>query len=67
MIRNYLTVSELGKYIFMSESYIYKKVESNHIPYRKIGRRVLFVQEEIDQWVDNGYTIQFSIPELPTF
>ncbi len=67
MIRNYLSVSELKKYIFMSESYIYKKVESNEIPHRKVGRRVLFVQEEIDQWVDNGYTNPVLIPELPNF
>jgi len=67
MIRNYLSVSELRKYIFMSESYIYKKVESNEIPHRKVGRRVLFVQEEIDRWVDNGYTNPVLIPELPNF
>jgi len=67
MIRNYLSVSELKKYIFVSESYIYKKVENNEIPHRKIGRRVLFVQEEIDQWIDNGYANPVLIPELPNF
>ncbi|MFZ4412913.1 MAG: excisionase family DNA-binding protein [Bacteroidales bacterium] len=67
MIRNYLSVSELRKYIFMSESYIYKKVECNQIPHRKVGRRVLFIQEEIDRWVDNGYTNPVLIPELPNF
>ena len=67
MIRNYLSVSELRKYILMSESYIYKKVESNEIPHRRVGRRVLFVQEEIDRWVDNGYKNPVLIPELPNF
>lgn len=64
MDRQYLNVPDLCKYIYMSESSVYKMVMKKTIPFRKVGSRVLFVKEEIDQWIDNGYVINLDLPAL---
>lgn len=62
MNRKYLNVKDLCKYIYRSESSVRKMVMRKEIPFRKVGSRVLFVEEEIDQWVDNGYIIKIELP-----
>ena len=64
MDRKYLNVSDLCKYIYRSESSVRKMVMNKVIPFRKVGNRVLFIKEEIDQWVDNGYFANLALPEL---
>lgn len=37
----------------MSKSRLYKLTSSNSIPYSKVGNKLLFCKEDLDQWLNN--------------
>jgi excisionase family DNA binding protein len=47
-----LTVKELSQWINLKPKTIYDWVETDRIPYRKLGSRVLFCLDEIEQWLN---------------
>jgi excisionase family DNA binding protein len=61
----FLDVNGLADYIHMSESYVYKMVSKQSIPYIKLGTRTLFERNEIDNWVINGGKMEENLPPLP--
>lgn len=61
----FLNVQDLKEYIHVSESYVYKKVMKNQIPYIKLGTRTLFDRYQIDAWVINGGVMKEDLPALP--
>jgi excisionase family DNA binding protein len=61
----FLNVQELKDYIHVSESFVYKKVSKNQIPYIKLGTRTLFERNQIDAWVINGGVMDVDLPALP--
>ena len=61
----FLNVQELKDYIHVSESFVYKKVSKNQIPYIKLGTRTLFERNQIDTWVINGGVMREDLPALP--
>ncbi len=61
----FLNVQDLKEYIHVSESYVYKKVMKNQIPYIKLGTRTLFDRNQIDAWVINGGVMREDLPALP--
>lgn len=61
----FLNVQDLKEYIHVSESYVYKKVMKNQIPYIKLGTRTLFDRNQIDAWVINGGVMKEDLPALP--
>ena len=65
MDKTFFNVKDLCKYIYLSDSTIYKMVMNENIPYHKVGNRLLFHKEEIDMWVLNGCTMVCVVPELP--
>ncbi|MGD0916947.1 MAG: helix-turn-helix domain-containing protein [Thermodesulfobacteriota bacterium] len=50
----YLTVEQLASYIKRSKGAIRNLVLRRAIPYRKPAGRLIFLKEEIDQWVQNA-------------
>ncbi len=52
MEKNYLSINELADYINESKSTIYKKTYKNLIPFIKVGKKLLFKKEAIDEWLD---------------
>lgn len=62
---DFLNVQELKDYIHVSESFVYKKVSKNQIPYIKLGTRTLFERNQIDAWVINGGVMKEDLPALP--
>jgi len=50
-MKNYFDIGELSDYLHMSKSTIYKCTMSNRIPFIKAGKKLLFNQEAIDQWL----------------
>ena len=62
---DFLNVQELKDYIHVSESFVYKKVSKNQIPYIKLGTRTLFERNQIDAWVINGGVMDVDLPALP--
>ncbi len=46
-----MNVNELEDYIKLSKSTIYKGTMSHRIPHIKAGKKLLFSQDAIDQWL----------------
>ena len=55
----YFSVSELSAYLHLSKSTIYKGTMSHRIPHIKAGKKLLFSQDAIDQWLQ-----QFNQPTI---
>lgn len=62
--KKYLNIDELAIYISSTKSTIYTKKCRNQIPFTKIGRRLLFDVEEIDEWINNGGSM-FYVGDIP--
>ncbi len=61
-----LNIDELSEYLKLSKSFLYKKVHRKTIPFVKVGRRTIFVREQIDKWIQSGAgTPGESLPQLP--
>lgn len=61
---DYMNVKTISTYLGLAKSTIYKWVESGFIPHRKLGKHVLFIKKEIDEWVYNDRTMVSDLPEL---
>jgi excisionase family DNA binding protein len=55
----YFNVDELSTYLHLSKSTIYKGTMSHRIPHIKAGKKLLFNQDAIDQWLQ-----QFNQPTI---
>ena len=53
-MKNYVDIKGLVEYLPLTKSTIYTMVNKGKIPYKKIGSKLIFDRDEIDQWVDNG-------------
>lgn len=64
--KKYLDVTELSEYISTTKSSIYTKKCRNQIPHKKIGRRLIFERETIDEWISNGGKLisKVQIPQI---
>jgi excisionase family DNA binding protein len=52
MSRDVMTAKELARYLSVSETTIYRRVENGEIPFTKIGERLLrFPKLSIDRWL----------------
>jgi excisionase family DNA binding protein len=56
----YLTVTELAEYVRRSPGAIRNLVLRRAIPFRKPAGRLLFVKEEIDQWITGSAGISIA-------
>ena len=48
--RTIMDINELSEHLSISVSTLYKWVSMKQIPYAKVGRRVVFDQEDIKKW-----------------
>lgn len=48
-----MTVREASEYTTLAEQTIRLFVKREEIPFKKLGRRVVFNPDEIDQWMDD--------------
>lgn len=46
-----LNIKEVSEYLHCSISTIRKLIRANQIPYFRIGNRLLFNREQIDNWI----------------
>lgn len=60
-----MDIDELSNYISSTKSTIYSKKCRNQIPFLKVGSRLLFDRESIDDWVRDGGKVLMKI-DLPT-
>lgn len=49
---DYTTVPQLAEYLQISKRTIFSWIYQRKIPYSKIGRRVVFKREDIEQWCE---------------
>ena len=62
----YMNVKTISTYLGVAKSTIYKWVEEDYIPHKKLRKKVLFVKNDIDQWVQNsGMMVVDDLPEVP--
>jgi excisionase family DNA binding protein len=47
----YHTTEETATYLRISISTLYKYVHHKKIPFHKLGNRVIFIFEELDDWI----------------
>lgn len=50
--RSTVTVREIATYLNVSVDKVYEMVRRKEIPHFKIGRRILFKLDVIDEWID---------------
>ena len=63
----YMEVTMVSVYLHLAKSTVYKWVEKNYIPHRKLEKRVLFIKDHIDQWVLNNGVIVEDLPDVPKY
>jgi len=63
----YMDVPMVSSYLHVAKSTVYKWVGDNYIPHRKLGNRVLFIKEHIDQWILVGSEIVEELPSAPKY
>ncbi len=49
-----LDIKEVAKYLKCSEAFIRKLTYSEKIPFFRIGRRILFKQSKLEEWISNN-------------
>ena len=62
--RKFLDIPMVSDYTLLSKSTIYKKVSSREIPFHKIGKKTIFVKDEIDTWIKNDGQIIGDLPDV---
>lgn len=62
----YMDLNSLIKYIPFTKATIYSKVNRNQIPFKKIGKKLIFSKRDIDSWIDDGGKMkkEVTIPVL---
>ncbi|NIO20908.1 MAG: helix-turn-helix domain-containing protein [Candidatus Aenigmarchaeota archaeon] len=50
----YLTVKQLGEMIGRSPSAVRNLCLRRRVPYRKVAGRLIFVRQEIEDWIDSA-------------
>lgn len=65
-MKNYIDIKRLVDYLPLTKSTIYTMVNKKQIPYKKIGSKLIFDRDEIDEWVENGGKMikQEGLPKL---
>lgn len=54
MHRTLLDISETARYLHISKSTLYRWVHQKKIEYVKIGSRVLFMQSDIEEFINSN-------------
>jgi len=50
----WLTVDDICKYLNVSNETVYKWIDQRKMPGHRVGRRWMFKQDEVDEWVRSG-------------
>lgn len=50
----FMTISELAKIVPLSASQLYRLAQLKQVPHLKIGARIFFEPEAIQQWIEDN-------------
>jgi excisionase family DNA binding protein len=56
MTARFMDVQEAATFLSVSARTLYGWVSQGRIPYRKAGRRLLFIESELLEWTKPGYS-----------
>lgn len=59
-----MTVCEVASHLKVKESWVYDKIHTRQIPFRKAGKFPRFRKTHIDLWIENPYHPDLSIYNL---
>ena len=62
--KNILNIEGVAEYTTLSKPTIYKMICQEKVPYHKLGNRVVFLTDEIDDWVRNDGKMVEKLPQL---
>lgn len=62
VIPDRLSIADAQQYLNFSKGKLYKLTMNKEIPYHKLGKRIFFYREEIDQWI-NRYARHYKTME----
>jgi excisionase family DNA binding protein len=48
----YLSLREAAEYVNLSKSFLYRRTMNKEIPFRKVGKKILFEPVELKAWVE---------------
>jgi excisionase family DNA binding protein len=54
MDERWLMVEDICRYLNVSNETVYKWIEQRDMPAHRVGRRWMFTQNEVDDWVRSG-------------
>jgi excisionase family DNA binding protein len=63
----YMNIAMVSEYLHVAKSTIYKWAESGFIPHNKLGKHLLFIKNQVDEWVLNNGEVVKDLPEVPKF
>jgi excisionase family DNA binding protein len=53
MEQQYLTIKDVCEKLYLSRSSIYNYVSGHKIPYVKLGGKLLFIESDINNWINS--------------
>jgi len=53
-VTEFLNLDEAAEFLRLSKSFLYKNTSQKTIPFRKIGKKLLFERSELQAWADAG-------------
>jgi excisionase family DNA binding protein len=53
----YLSVKQCARMLEFNEESLRRKCRKGEIPHRKVGKRILFIRREIENWIDSKNTV----------
>lgn len=62
---HYLSIKEAAKYLHLAVATIYEKTSARLIPFHKRDKKLYFVREELDEWLNGTSQVKAPNTDLP--
>lgn len=63
---HYLSIKEAAKYLHLAVATIYEKTSARLIPFHKRDKKLYFVREELDEWLNGTSQVKAPNTDLPS-
>lgn len=62
----YMDINTLLNYVPLKKTTIYSMVSRKQIPFKKIGKKLIFSKNEINTWINSGGKYEILEENFPT-
>ena len=66
-VGNVMNIEGVAEYTTLSKATIYNRISNNTIPHHQIGKRTIFLQDEINEWIKNNGEMNGNLPPINFF